>query len=132
MAQHLSYTWIMEVIQDDEHLLSEKQAAARLGVARITLLRARVAGRIRYFRIGARVLYCEEHLADFLKSCERNGQRRPDGPEADAVHKAAKRRNNRATSLKRKSVDAQKPASPGSAIEPAKGDQGSLPFSARR
>jgi excisionase family DNA binding protein len=34
------------------NLLSEKQAAKRLGIARITLLRAREAGRIRFFRIG--------------------------------------------------------------------------------
>jgi len=48
----------MEGISDNPSLLSEKQAAVRLGVARITLLRAREAGRIRFFRIGTRVLYC--------------------------------------------------------------------------
>lgn len=56
------------------NLLSEKQAAKRLGVARITLLRARADGRIRFFRIGTRVLYCEEQLIEFLKICERNGR----------------------------------------------------------
>lgn len=50
---------------------SEKQAAKRLGVARITLLRARGTGRIRFFRIGTRVLYSDEQLADFLARCER-------------------------------------------------------------
>jgi excisionase family DNA binding protein len=54
------------------NLLSEKQAAKRLGVARITLLRARGDGRIRFFRIGTRVLYSDEHLVEFLQSCERN------------------------------------------------------------
>jgi len=54
------------------NLLSEKQAAKRLGVARITLLRARADGRIRFFRIGTRVLYKEEQLAEFLTKCERN------------------------------------------------------------
>jgi excisionase family DNA binding protein len=54
------------------NLLSEKQAAKRLGVARITLLRARAGGRIRFFRIGTRVLYNEEQLAEFLDKCERN------------------------------------------------------------
>jgi excisionase family DNA binding protein len=49
-----------------------KQAAKRLGVARITLLRAREAGRIRFFRIGTRVLYCAEQLTEFLEACERN------------------------------------------------------------
>ena len=52
----------MEANQSHPNLLSEKQAATRLGVARITLLRAREAGRIRFFRIGTRVLYCEEQL----------------------------------------------------------------------
>lgn len=54
------------------NLLSEKQAAKRLGIARITLLRARAGGRIRFFRIGTRVLYNEEQLAEFLEKCERN------------------------------------------------------------
>src|SRR5258708_4904777 len=62
----------METIQNYPNLLSEKQAAKRLGIARITLLRAREAGRIRLFRIGTRVLYCAEHLTDFLNNCERN------------------------------------------------------------
>jgi excisionase family DNA binding protein len=61
----------MEAAQRHPNLLSEKQAAKRLGVARITLLRARGAGRIRFFRIGTRVLYSDEQLADFLARCER-------------------------------------------------------------
>jgi excisionase family DNA binding protein len=55
----------MEATQSYPNLLSEKHAAKRLGVARITLLRAREAGRIRFFRIGTRVLYCAEHLTEF-------------------------------------------------------------------
>ena|SRR5436190_749906 len=65
----------METTQIYPNLLSEKQAAKRLGIARITLLRAREAGRIKFFRIGTRVLYCAEHLTEFLSSCERNGRR---------------------------------------------------------
>src|SRR6185503_8835238 len=56
------------------NLLSEKQAAKRLGIARITLLRAREAGRIRFFRIGTRVLYSAEHLTEFVNNCERNSR----------------------------------------------------------
>jgi hypothetical protein len=41
-------------------------------VARITLLRARGAGRIRFFRIGTRVLYSDEQLLEFLASCQVN------------------------------------------------------------
>ena len=59
---------------DQDNLMSEKQAAARLGISRITLLRAREAGRIRFFRIGTRVLYNQEQLNDFLRACERNGR----------------------------------------------------------
>jgi excisionase family DNA binding protein len=59
--------------QDNNNLMSEKQAAARLGISRITLLRAREAGRIRFFRIGVRVLYNQEQLNDFLATCERKG-----------------------------------------------------------
>jgi excisionase family DNA binding protein len=65
----------MEATQNYPNLLSEKQAAKRLGIARITLLRAREAGRIRFFRIGTRVLYCAEHLTEFLNNCERNRRR---------------------------------------------------------
>jgi excisionase family DNA binding protein len=72
MAQVLRYSRIMEATQSYPSLLSEKQAAKRLGVARITLLRAREAGRIRFFRIGTRVLYCAEQLSEFLNRCERN------------------------------------------------------------
>src|SRR6266403_3687436 len=61
----------MEATQNYPNLLSEKQAAKRLGVARITLLRAREAGRIRFFRIGTRVLYCAEQLTEFLNGCGR-------------------------------------------------------------
>ena len=65
----------MNDYQDSHNLMSEKQAAARLGISRITLLRAREAGRIRFFRIGTRVLYCAEHLTEFLNNCERNSKR---------------------------------------------------------
>jgi len=62
----------MQATNRHPNLLSEKQAAKRLGVARITLLRARADGRIRFYRIGTRVLYNEEQLAEFLAKCERN------------------------------------------------------------
>ena len=63
----------MQATKRHPNLLSEKQAAKRLGVARITLLRAREKGRIRFFRIGTRVLYSHQQLVDFLMSCDRNG-----------------------------------------------------------
>ncbi|MDQ6653548.1 MAG: excisionase family DNA-binding protein [Acidobacteriota bacterium] len=121
----------MEATQGYPNLLSEKQAAARLGVARITLLRAREAGRIRFFRVGTRVLYCEEQLAEFLKSCERNGGKPDDGLESEAARKTARRKDNRVSSLRR-SVPAREAATVDSATESAKVDQASLPFLATR
>lgn len=53
-------------------MLSEKEAASWLGVSRVTLLRARMAGKVGFYRIGVRVLYgIDEHLRPFLSACER-------------------------------------------------------------
>jgi excisionase family DNA binding protein len=121
----------MEAIQSYPNLLSEKQAAARLGVARITLLRAREAGRIRFFRIGTRVLYCDEHLTEFLKSCERNGRKHEDGEGRGAARHAARRKDNQ-VSASRRSVSPRETAAVDSATASSKVDQESLPFSATR
>jgi len=51
-------------------LLSEHEAAKRCGVSRITLLRMRKAGRIRFYRIGTRVLFSQTHIEEFLASVE--------------------------------------------------------------
>jgi excisionase family DNA binding protein len=89
----------MEVTEINPNLLSEKQAAKRLGIARITLLRAREAGRIKFFRIGTRVLYSEEQLAEFLLACQKNGGKsnRP----SEALPSVAKRKDNQVSSPKR-------------------------------
>jgi excisionase family DNA binding protein len=95
LAQKLRGTTIMEATQSYPNLLSEKQAAQRLGIARITLLRAREAGRIRFFRIGTRVLYCAEQLTEFLNVCERNR------PKSDGEAKShAPRKENRVSSAR--------------------------------
>src|SRR5260370_42276848 len=82
----------MESTQTYPNLLSEKQAAKRLGIARITLLRAREAGRIGFFRIGPRVLYCAEHLTEFLNNCERNSKR-TQANEREGVTAAPRKEN---------------------------------------
>jgi excisionase family DNA binding protein len=113
----------MEVNQSYPNLLSEKQAAARLGVARITLLRAREAGRIKFFRIGTRVLYSEAQLIEFLNACEHNGR----GESASARH-VTKRKDNQVSSPGKQRIF--KPA--GSHDVPdtdANAGQVSLPFS---
>jgi len=89
----------METTQAYPNLLSEKQAAKRLGIARITLLRAREAGRIKFFRIGTRVLYSEEQLTDFLFVCQRN--RGEVGGQPETNPPIAKRKANRVSSSKK-------------------------------
>ncbi len=55
-----------------EPLMNEVAAARFLGISRMTLLRRRNAGEIRFFRVGFRVLYSKEkHLLPFLETCER-------------------------------------------------------------
>jgi excisionase family DNA binding protein len=120
----------MEALQSYPNLLSEKQAAARLGIARITLLRAREAGRIRFFRIGTRVLYCEEQLTEFLTLCERNSGKDRHGP-GRAARGAARRKDNQ-VSPSRRSVSANETATVDLSRESSEVDQASLPFSATR
>jgi excisionase family DNA binding protein len=57
--------------------LGEKEAAHRLGISRVTLLRARRRGEISHFRFGARVVYAESHLSEFLTRKEHRGNGQP-------------------------------------------------------
>jgi len=113
----------MEATQSYPNLLSEKQAAKRLGIARITLLRAREAGRIRFFRIGTRVLYSAGHLTDFLNACERNRPKPGGEPKSYAPVK-----ENRVSSA-RGSV---REGSSRTKSDSRKKEQASLPFAASR
>ena len=125
----------MESTQNYPNLLSEKQAAKRLGVARITLLRAREAGRIKFFRIGTRVLYSEEQLTEFLNACERNGGNgvgEDDSLGSVEPERPAARRKDNQVSQSRRSVSPRQIARPERTVESAKADQGSLPFTAAR
>lgn len=69
-----------EIIEkkSDLKLSSEKQAAAQLGVSRITLQRKRKSGEITFYQVGGRVLYSNLHLQDYLAKCE---QRAGEGGE---------------------------------------------------
>ena len=120
----------MEATQSYPNLLSEKQAAKRLGVARITLLRAREAGRIRFFRVGTRVLYCAEQLTEFLSACERNGNKRHHTNEREAAGHATRKENS--VSSGRGSVGNGERARPKSRSGSRKKEQASLPFAASR
>jgi excisionase family DNA binding protein len=123
LAQKLRCTTIMEATESYPNLLSEKQAAERLGVARITLLRAREAGRIRFFRIGTRVLYCAEQLTEFLERCERNRHKQSSGAATQAP-----RKENRVSSARESVRERDARAK----IDSRKKEQASLPFAASR
>jgi excisionase family DNA binding protein len=114
----------METTQNYPNLLSEKQAAKRLGIARITLLRAREAGRIKFFRIGTRVLYCAEHLTEFLNNCERNG-RRTQANEREREGLAARKENVSSGRARANGETREKTVS-------QKKEQASLPFAVNR
>jgi excisionase family DNA binding protein len=58
----------------EETLLSQKVVAARLGISRPTLLRLRRRGEIAYFKIGARILYSEETVREFLSTVKERQQ----------------------------------------------------------
>jgi excisionase family DNA binding protein len=120
----------MEATQSYPNLLSEKQAAKRLGVARITLLRAREAGRIRFFRIGTRVLYCAEQLKEFLNACERKGHKLNQARETKSEGQATRKQNR--ISSARGLVGGREDERPQSKVGSRKKDQASLPFTERR
>jgi excisionase family DNA binding protein len=55
-------------VQEKVALLSEKEAAAMLGVSRLTLLRLRNSARISFYRIGRRVLFSADQIVDYLET----------------------------------------------------------------
>lgn len=66
----------MEDTKEQLNLLSEHEAAKRCGVSRITLLRMRKACRIRFYRIGTRILFSQAQIDEFLASVEEGTQTR--------------------------------------------------------
>ena len=115
----------MEAAQSYPNLLSEKQAASRLGIARITLLRAREAGRIKFFRIGTRILYSEAQLSEFLEACEQNG--RGGNHNASARHVARRKDNQVSAPGRQRNANSAK--SDKASRQNVEADQVSLPFS---
>lgn len=69
MNKHERSSTANQTLRDE--YFSEKEAAQRLGVARITLLRLRQRGAIGYHRIGTRVVYSAGQLREYLDSVER-------------------------------------------------------------
>lgn len=54
------------------HLLSEAEAAARLGVSKDTMQRERKRGRMPYRRIGGRIKYTEDDLLTYIRRSGEN------------------------------------------------------------
>jgi len=97
---------------------------------RLKNLRRR-AGRIRFFGIGTRVLYCQDQLTEFLKSCERNGRKAHDEKGSGAQRHVARRKDHRVSSSRTPGSTHERTDSE-SVAETAKVDQASLPFSGTR
>lgn len=59
--------------------LTEKELCEVLGICRLTALRCRQSGKLRYCKLTAtKLLYLPEHVAEFLRNCERRDMpRRP-------------------------------------------------------
>ena len=60
----------MEDISTYKENFDRQEAARRLGVSVITIDRLTAAGRLRHFRIGRRILFCQAHLTEFLTTRE--------------------------------------------------------------
>jgi hypothetical protein len=76
----IDYSKFKEVMTEEEmencgipclRVWSEPQAALRLGISTLTLHRARKRGEISFYRIGRRVEYSDQHIADYLAFVER-------------------------------------------------------------
>jgi predicted site-specific integrase-resolvase len=45
--------------------MSEREAAARIGVSRVTLLRARRTGKVAFVQLGTRAVYTMQQIKEF-------------------------------------------------------------------
>jgi hypothetical protein len=57
--------------------LTEKELCELLGICRLTAMRNRRSGKLRYCKLTAtKLLYLPEHVAEFLNRCERRDRPR--------------------------------------------------------
>jgi hypothetical protein len=57
--------------------LTEKELCELLGICRLTAMRNRRSGKLRYCKLTAtKLLYLPEHVAEFLSRCERRDRPR--------------------------------------------------------
>ena len=60
---------------NDQPMLTEKEFCLRVNISRVTAWRLRASGKLAFFRIGSRVRYSPQHVAEFLGACERRARR---------------------------------------------------------
>lgn len=55
----------------NEKLLSQAEFQLRTGVSRARQWQLRESGELGFYQIGGRIKYGENHVSDFLQSCEK-------------------------------------------------------------
>lgn len=62
-----------DVKETNETLYTEKEAAEKYRVSTTTLWRARTKKKtLQFYQVGRKIFYSDQHLQNFLKSCEQN------------------------------------------------------------
>jgi excisionase family DNA binding protein len=57
-------------VNGEKKVFTAGEACRALGVSRPTLSRLTKARKIAFYRVGKRILFAENHITDFLRSCE--------------------------------------------------------------
>jgi excisionase family DNA binding protein len=52
--------------------MTEREFAKAVGLSVTTLWALRRAGKLPHFKVGRRILYCQDHVREFLASIEQN------------------------------------------------------------
>lgn len=74
-----------ECCMDEKQTMSEAEFCRAVGISRTTAWQLRKQGRLPYYRLGAKILYSQEHVREFLTSIERKAVRpRPGRRQAAA------------------------------------------------
>lgn len=59
-------------MSEQKATMSEAEFAKAVGVSRVTLWRLRLKGQVPHYRLGKRILYGPQHVAEFLRAHERS------------------------------------------------------------
>lgn len=58
-------------MEEKRQTMTEAEFCRRVGISRTTAWLMRKQGRLPYYRLGAKVMYGQEHVEEFLRSIER-------------------------------------------------------------